>query len=78
MKKICAKEVFGSNLRLVRLGGKIVELSAGESPENDSVSVPTQWAALRAAHAFVGHMPTSQLLVGGGRLELPLHKGTWS
>ena len=59
-KKVAAKEIFGSHLRL---GGKVVAPAAGESPENGSVSAPTQWAALRAAHASVGQKPTSQILV---------------
>jgi hypothetical protein len=59
-KKVCAKEIFSSNLRL---RGKVVAVAVGDAQENGSVSVPTQWAALRAAHASVGHMPTSSILV---------------
>jgi len=48
----------------LRLGGKVVAVAVGDAQENGSVSVPTQWAALRAAHASVGQMPTSSILVG--------------
>lgn len=65
-KKVCAKEIFGSNLRL---GGKVIAVAAGDAEENGSVSVPTQWAALRAAHASVGQMPTSSILVPEVGLE---------
>jgi len=47
----------------LRLGGKVVVVAVGDAQENGSVSVPTQWAALRAAHASVGQMPTSSILV---------------
>jgi len=47
----------------LRLGGKVLAVATGDAQENGSVSVPTQWAALRAAHASVGQMPTSQILV---------------
>ncbi len=55
----------------LRLGGKVVALAAGELLENGSVSVPPQWAALRAAHASVGQIPTSQILVPRRGLEPP-------
>ena len=64
-KKVWAKEIFGSHLRL---GGRRVFTSPSVG---GSVEPPTAWAALRAAHASVGQKPTSQILVRGERLELP-------
>jgi DNA invertase Pin-like site-specific DNA recombinase len=37
-KKVCAKEIFGSNLLL---SGKVVAVAVGDAQENGSVSVPT-------------------------------------
>ncbi len=54
-KKVAAKEIFGSNLRLASRAVR------GE-PQN-------QWAALRAAHEKVGQFSESQILVGGTGLE---------
>jgi len=59
-KKVAAKEIFGSHLRL---GGRQLTLAAGEVKENGSSSVPTQWAALRAAHCAVGQRPLRSILV---------------
>jgi DNA repair exonuclease SbcCD ATPase subunit len=59
-KKVAAKEIFGSNLRL---GGKVLAVAAGDAEENGSSSVPSAWAALRAAHADVGQKPMSSILV---------------
>ncbi len=56
-KKVAAKEIFGSHLRL---GDRRVAVSplVGGSPEP-----PTHWAALRAAHAEVGQRPLRSILV---------------
>ncbi|MDP6659903.1 MAG: zinc ribbon domain-containing protein [Candidatus Pacebacteria bacterium] len=59
-KKVAAKEIFGSNLRL---GGKALTVTADDAPENGSVSVPSAWAALRAAHEEIGRRPLSCVLV---------------
>jgi len=48
-KKVVAKEIFGSNLRLASRAVR------GE-PQN-------QWAALCAAHQLVGQKPESEILV---------------
>ncbi len=59
-KKVAAKEIFGSNLRL---GGKVLAVVAGDAQENGSVPVPSPWAALRAAHDEIGQRPLSCVLV---------------
>ncbi|HEY4504694.1 MAG TPA: hypothetical protein VJI73_02900 [Candidatus Paceibacterota bacterium] len=64
-KKVCAKEIFGSHLRL---GQKSVQV--GE-PETLAKSGGNAWAALRTAHASVGSEPLSSILVPKGRFELP-------
>ena len=56
-KKVAAKEIFGSHLRL---GGRQVVVSP---LVGGSVEPPTQWAALRAAHAEVGQRPLRSILV---------------
>ena len=56
-KKVAAKEIFGSHLRL---GGRRVVVA---SPVGGSTEPPTQWAALRAAHAEVGQRPLRSILV---------------
>ena len=64
-KKVMAKEIFGSNLRLT--GGQVVwgEIKNGDtSPKN-------QWAALLAAHGKIGKISTCMLLVGPGGIEPP-------
>ena len=53
-KKVIAKEIFGSNLRL---HDKILSCAAGAPAENRAVASPTAWAALRAAHVSVGQKP---------------------
>jgi len=47
----------------LRLGGKVVAVAAGGDQIGVEKSGKTAWAALRAAHASVGQMPTSQILV---------------
>ena len=56
-KKVAAKEIFGSNLRLA---SRVVR---GE-PQN-------QWAALCAAHKMASEKSERLVLVGVGRIELP-------
>ena len=53
----------------LRLGGKVVAVAAGDDQNHVEKSGQTAWAALRAAHASVGQMPTSQILVPGVGLE---------
>ena len=65
-KKVCAKEIFGSNLRL---GEKNLRAATGGTPKNGVVVGQNQWAVLRAAHSSVGQMPTSQILVPSPGLE---------
>ena len=67
-KKVWAKEIFGSHLRL---GGKVVTVAASVAPQNGAVATPTQWAARSAAHASVGFEPTSSILVPRRGLEPP-------
>jgi hypothetical protein len=55
-----SKLLLMSNLRL---GGKVLAVAAGDAEENGSSSVPSAWAALRAAHADVGQKPMSSILV---------------
>ncbi len=59
-KKVAAKEIFGSNLRL---GGKVLAVAAGDDEIGVEKSGQTAWAALRAAHASVDQKPTSSILV---------------
>ncbi|MAF59675.1 hypothetical protein CL631_02420 [bacterium] len=47
----------------LRLGEKNLRAAAGDAPQNGVVVGQNQWAVLRAAHASVGQMPTSQILV---------------
>ncbi|OGY92109.1 MAG: hypothetical protein A3B31_01525 [Candidatus Komeilibacteria bacterium RIFCSPLOWO2_01_FULL_53_11] len=54
-KKVAAKDVFGSNLRLAS------RETHGE-PQN-------QWAALCAAHDSIGKISESQILVAGAGIE---------
>ena len=75
VKKVCAKEIFGSNLRL---GGNVLAVAAGDDENRVEKSGQTAWAALRAAHASVGQKPTSQILVRGRGLEPPRVTPTWS
>ena len=56
-KKVAAKEIFGSHLRLSGRQVVVSPLVVG------SVEPPTQWAALRAAHAEVGQRPLRSILV---------------
>ena len=60
VKKVCAKEIFGSNLRL---GGNVLAVAAGDDQIHAPKSGQTAWAALRAAHASVGQVEKSTILV---------------
>ena len=62
-KKVAAKEIFGSHLRL---GGRRVVVS---SLVGGSVEPPTAWAALRAAYDKVGLEPKSSILVPRAGIE---------
>ena len=59
-KKVAAKEIFGSNLRL---GGKVVAVAVGDEENDVGKSGQTPWAALRAAHEEIGQRPLSCVLV---------------
>ena len=67
-KKVWAKEIFGSNLRL---GARVLSVATGDPASGGSVGPPSAWAALRAAHARVGLEPKSIILVGERGLEPP-------
>ena len=67
-KKVTAKEIFGSHLRL---GGRQLGVASDDGAVGGSVESPTAWAALRAAHAEAGQRPTSSILVGERGLEPP-------
>ena len=56
-KKVAAKEIFGSNLRL---GGREARLTA---PSAEDLSGQNAWAALCAANEKVGQFSESQILV---------------
>ncbi len=58
-KKVMAKKIFGSNLRLT--GGQVVW---GEI-KNSGHSPKTQWAALSAAHEKIGKISDCRILVAG-------------
>ena len=59
-KKVSAKEIFGSNLRL---GGKILSVAVGDELNEVEKTGDTAWAALRAAHSSIGQRPLSCILV---------------
>ena len=63
-KKVCAKEIFGSNLLL---GEKTVRTAEGGAPFRTQNSLAktgeTAWAALCAAHNSVSEKPLSSILV---------------
>ena len=65
LKKVAAKEVFGSNLFLSRGSARVCAPSGSElKPQN-------QWAALCAAHEMVSEKPRNLVLVPGRGLEPP-------
>jgi hypothetical protein len=59
-KKVAAKEIFGSHLRL---GGRQLTVALGEPSEYGALATPTQWAALRAAHSSSFVEPLGSVLV---------------
>ena len=65
-KKVCAKEIFGSNLLL---GGKTVRASAPAFLNSLAKSGQTEWACLRHAHSLVSKKPLSSILVRGKGFE---------
>ena len=75
-KKVCAKEIFGSNLLL---GEKKVRASAPNSDsfladslaDSGKIFGETQWACLRHAHALARSEPLSSILVRERGLEPP-------
>jgi len=56
-KKVMAKKIFGSNLRLT--GGKII-LKEGE---NEEIRPQKHWTAIKAAHGKIGVFIKSCILV---------------
>jgi len=65
-KKVVAKEIFGSHLRL---GGRQLTCDDCVPAEYQALATPTQWAALRAAHPEVGQRPLRSILVRERGLE---------
>ena len=59
-KKVCAKEIFGSNLRL---GGKVVAVAVGDSQNCVEKTGQNEWACLRHAHSIVSSEPLGSILV---------------
>ncbi len=62
-KKVVAKEIFGSNLRL---GGREARLAA---PSAENLSGQNAWAALCAANEKAGQFSESQILVPAAGIE---------
>ena len=70
-KKVCAKEIFGSNLLLGEKTVRTAEGGAGFRTQNSLAKTgETAWAALCAAHSFVRSKPLSSILVRDARFEL--------
>ena len=65
-KKVVAKEIFGSHLRL---GGRTLSVATGDHAEYQALATPTQWAALRAAHSSSSVEPLGSVLVPRRGLE---------
>src|SRR3990167_2655029 len=61
-KKVCAKEIFGSNLLL---GEKTVRTAEGGAPNSFGTMGGNQWDALRAPHLLTSKKPFSSFVVGG-------------
>ena len=55
-KKVAAEQVFGSNLVLANREARFC------APSGEDLSGENQWAALRAAHQFVGQKPESLIV----------------
>ena len=56
LKKVAAEQVFGSNLVLANREARL------RAPSGEDLSGENQWAALRAAHQFVGQKSESLIL----------------
>ena len=56
LKKVAAEQVFGSNLVLANREARLT------APSGEDLSGENQWAALRAAHQFVGQKSESLIL----------------
>ena len=67
-KKVAAEQVFGSNLVLANREARL------RAPSGEDLSGENQWAALRAAHQFVGQKSESLILESSPGLE----PGTYS
>ena len=67
-KKVCAKEIFGSNLRL---GEKTVRASALDSGNSLAIPPKNPWHALCAFRLGSGSEPFSSFAVGERGLEPP-------
>ena len=67
-KKVCAKEIFGSNLLLDE---KTVRASALDSGNSLAIPPKNPWHALCAFRLGSGSEPFSSFKVPEGRLELP-------
>ena len=67
-KKVTAKEIFGSHLRL---GGRQVTAAAGDTSEYEAAPRSLAWAALRAAHVSSLEEPLGSVLVHPEGLEPP-------
>ena len=65
-KKVCAKEIFGSNLFL---GEKTVRTAEGGAPNSFGKMGGNQWDALRASHLLASKKPFSSFVVPGAGLE---------
>ncbi len=63
LKKVAAKEVFGSNLFLQSREARVRAPSGKDSSEQN------QWAALRAAHEMASEKPRNLVLVGTAGIE---------
>ena len=59
-KKVCAKEIFGSNLLL---GEKTVRVAFGDAPNSFGKMGGNQWDALRASHHLALKKPIRSVLV---------------
>ena len=65
-KKVVAKEIFGSHLRL---GGRTLSVADGDHATYGAVAMPTPWAALRADHSSSSEDPLCSVLVPRTGLE---------
>ena len=61
LKKVTAKEIFGSNLVLANREARL------RAPSGEDLSAENAWMALRAANEKIGVVAESQILVGARR-----------